>query len=75
MLDRSLCTLFLSGRSACGCLQLEVSEFEAWIYTSLHVLQGLTSIALYGLGNIRDERLNRMFQVLIFVLFQNCLAA
>lgn len=26
-------------------------------------LQGLTSVALYGLGNIRDERLNRMFQV------------
>lgn len=26
-------------------------------------LQGSTSVALYGLGNIRDERLNRMFQV------------
>lgn len=26
-------------------------------------LQGSTAVALYGLGNIRDERLNRMFQV------------
>ncbi len=25
--------------------------------------QGSTKVALYGLGNIRDERLNRMFQV------------
>ncbi|KAF7836778.1 double-strand break repair protein MRE11 [Senna tora] len=25
-------------------------------------LQGSTAVALYGLGNIRDERLNRMFQ-------------
>lgn len=24
--------------------------------------QGNTRVALYGLGNIRDERLNRMFQ-------------
>lgn len=38
-------------------------------------LQGLTSVALYGLGNIRDERLNRMFQVLLLVPFQICLAA
>lgn len=28
------------------------------------IFQGTTSVALYGLGNIRDERLNRMFQVL-----------
>ncbi|KAI3471842.1 hypothetical protein Pfo_028495 [Paulownia fortunei] len=27
------------------------------------VKKGSTSVALYGLGNIRDERLNRMFQV------------
>nr|APZ84309.1 double strand break repair nuclease MRE11A [Zea mays subsp. mays]APZ84320.1 double strand break repair nuclease MRE11A [Zea mays subsp. parviglumis]APZ84328.1 double strand break repair nuclease MRE11A [Zea mays subsp. parviglumis] len=26
------------------------------------VKKGMTSVALYGLGNIRDERLNRMFQ-------------
>ncbi|XP_047260777.1 double-strand break repair protein MRE11-like isoform X1 [Capsicum annuum] len=26
------------------------------------IRKGLTSVALYGLGNIRDERLNRMFQ-------------
>ncbi|KAK4348390.1 hypothetical protein RND71_031145 [Anisodus tanguticus] len=26
------------------------------------IRKGLTTIALYGLGNIRDERLNRMFQ-------------
>ena len=31
---------------------------------SLFELQGSTAVALYGLGNIRDERLNRMFQVL-----------
>jgi double-strand break repair protein MRE11 len=31
--------------------------------TSLLLFQGMTSVALYGLGNIRDERLNRMFQV------------
>lgn len=29
----------------------------------LHKLQGSTAVALYGLGNIRDERLSRMFQV------------
>ena len=27
------------------------------------IFQGTTTVALYGLGNIRDERLNRMFQV------------
>ncbi|KAG1365412.1 putative Double-strand break repair protein MRE11 [Cocos nucifera] len=27
------------------------------------IRKGTTSLALYGLGNIRDERLNRMFQV------------
>ncbi|PUZ49106.1 hypothetical protein GQ55_7G299100 [Panicum hallii var. hallii] len=26
------------------------------------IKKGITSVALYGLGNIRDERLNRMFQ-------------
>ncbi|GJN26300.1 hypothetical protein PR202_gb14222 [Eleusine coracana subsp. coracana] len=26
------------------------------------IKKGMTSVALYGLGNIRDERLNRMFQ-------------
>ncbi|CAM8999231.1 unnamed protein product [Rhodiola kirilowii] len=26
------------------------------------IKKGLTSVAMYGLGNIRDERLNRMFQ-------------
>lgn len=31
--------------------------------------QGSTSVALYGLGNIRDERLNRMFQVFFWSLF------
>jgi hypothetical protein len=32
-------------------------------------LQGSTAVALYGLGNIRDERLNRMFQVFSMKLF------
>ena len=27
----------------------------------LAILQGDTKIALYGLGNVRDERLGRMF--------------
>ncbi|XP_074589087.1 double-strand break repair protein MRE11 isoform X1 [Curcuma longa] len=34
---------------------------EITIYPIL-IRKGITSIALYGLGNIRDERLNRMFQ-------------
>lgn len=34
---------------------------EITIYPIL-IRKGTTSIALYGLGNIRDERLNRMFQ-------------
>lgn len=28
----------------------------------LSALQGTTRVALYGLGNVRDERLGRMFQ-------------
>ena len=36
--------------------------------TIVYELQGITSVALYGLGNIRDERLNRMFQVLVLKL-------
>lgn len=32
-------------------------------------MQGATSVALYGLGNIRDERLNRMFQVFWSIFF------
>lgn len=33
--------------------------------TTVKYDQGSTNVALYGLGNIRDERLNRMFQVKI----------
>ena len=32
--------------------------------TYISFWQGSTLVALYGLGNIRDERLNRMFQVI-----------
>lgn len=35
----------------------------------LVLFQGSTSVALYGLGNIRDERLNRMFQVFFWSFF------
>nr|GEW64949.1 double-strand break repair protein MRE11 [Tanacetum cinerariifolium] len=34
---------------------------EITLYPIL-IKKGITSVALYGLGNIRDERLNRMFQ-------------
>lgn len=43
-------------------LESNLGLYTAWLII-LCELQGETSVALYGLGNIRDERLNRMFQV------------
>lgn len=71
MLDRLLSTLFLSGRSASNFINMSFKGNCIFMekLTSLFALQGSTAVALYGLGNIRDERLNRMFQVLyVFTL-------
>lgn len=43
--------------------KLEPSNVLITSETYLRKLQGSTAVALYGLGNIRDERLSRMFQV------------
>ena len=45
-----------------------MSTIHPHAITIVFDLQGITSIALYGLGNIRDERLNKMFQVLVLKL-------
>lgn len=48
----------------------QISLFVVQIITP-NELQGSTAVALYGLGNIRDERLNRMFQVLYTAHFHS----
>ncbi|KAL6521129.1 meiotic recombination [Orobanche gracilis] len=51
--------------SACNLLSTILGKWFLKVLVlgrSLFTLFGSTSVALYGLGNIRDERLNRMFQ-------------
>lgn len=64
VLVRSHFIQYLLRRSAKWCcrLKLVLNLFET-VAHSVIFIQGSTSVALYGLGNIRDERLNRMFQV------------
>lgn len=68
MLVRSPYTLFLLGRYVGGYIinrnLVSICKSLCFALISAHELQGSTAVALYGLGNIRDERLNRMFQVL-----------
>lgn len=79
VLARFLSTLYLWGRLVRRICSLDTCLAPPWFlgltFNQINI-QGSTTVALYGLGNIRDERLNRMFQVIQRIphlLLYNCL--